>query len=103
VWEVRVVVGFDVHAGRSIQRSFTVHGDALRADQARGELVAEYASVRCDIARSASVVTVGELLDGYIGGAQLWRPATVASHRHIVATLFRIRCAGSGCSRSRRQ
>jgi integrase len=51
-------------------------------------LVAEYASVRCDIARSASVVAVGELLSGYIDGAQLWKPATVASHRHIVATLL---------------
>jgi hypothetical protein len=30
VWEVRVVVGFDPARARSIQRSFTVHGDTDR-------------------------------------------------------------------------
>jgi hypothetical protein len=33
------------------------------------------------------VVTVGELLEDYLGSAQLWKPATVASHRHVVSTL----------------
>ncbi|HSH61654.1 MAG TPA: hypothetical protein VK988_18800 [Acidimicrobiales bacterium] len=27
VWEIRVVVGFDAVRGRSVQRSFTVHGN----------------------------------------------------------------------------
>jgi hypothetical protein len=36
---VRVVVGFDPGRGRSIQRSFTVHGDAALAGQARREPV----------------------------------------------------------------
>jgi hypothetical protein len=35
----------------------------------------------------ASVVTVGELLYGYLTSAQLWKPATVASYRHVVSTL----------------
>lgn len=39
--EVRVVVGFDLARARSIQRSFTVHGDADPAGKARRELVAE--------------------------------------------------------------
>jgi hypothetical protein len=59
VWEVRVVVGFDPARGRSIQRSFTVHGDAALAGQARRDLVAEYGSARGDIRRTAVAVTVG--------------------------------------------
>jgi hypothetical protein len=88
VWEIRVVVGFDPARGRSIQRSFTVHGDAALAGKARRELVAEYGSARSDIMQTASVVTVGELLAGYLGSAQLWKPATVTSHRHVVSTLL---------------
>jgi hypothetical protein len=84
---VRVVVGFDPARARSIQRSFTVHGDAELAGQARGELAAEYGSISSDVRRTASVVTVGELLEGYLGSAQLWKPATVASHHHVVSTL----------------
>jgi integrase len=84
---VRVVVGFDPGRGRSIQRSFTVHGDAAQAGKARRDLVAGYAAPRSDMWHTASVVTVGELLDSYLGSAQLWKPATVASHRHVVSTL----------------
>ena len=62
VWEVRVVVGSGPARGRSIQRSFTVRGDAALAGRARRELVAEYGSARSDIRRTASAVTVGELL-----------------------------------------
>jgi hypothetical protein len=85
---VRVVVGFDPGRGRSIQRSFTVHGDAVLAGQARRELVAGYGSTRSGVRHAASVVTVGELLEGYLGSARLRRPATVASHRHVVSTLL---------------
>jgi hypothetical protein len=88
VWEVRVVVGFDPARGRSVQRSFTVHGDAALAGQARQELVAGYGSARSDVSRTASAVTVGELLEGYMGSAQLWKPATAASHRHVVSALL---------------
>jgi integrase len=89
VWEVRVVVGFDPARARSIQRSFTVHGDAALAGQARRELVAEYGSARIDIRQTAAAVTVGELLEGYLGSAQLWKPATITSHRHVVSALLR--------------
>jgi hypothetical protein len=82
------VVGFDPARGRSVQRSFTVHGDAALAGQARRELVAEYGSARSDVSRTASAVTVGELLEGYMGSAQLWKPATAASHRHVVSALL---------------
>jgi integrase len=88
VWEIRVVTGFDAGRGRSIQRSFTVHGDAALAGQARRELVAEYGSTCTGLRHAASAVTVGELLEGYLGSAQLWRPATAVSHRHVVSTLL---------------
>ena len=76
VWEVRVVVGFDPARGRSIQRSFTVHGDAALAGRARRELVAEYGSARSHVRCTAAVVTVGELLQGYLGSAQLTASST---------------------------
>jgi hypothetical protein len=50
--------------------------------------VAEYGSTRSDIGCTAPAVTVGELLEGYLGSAQLWKPATAASHRHVVAALL---------------
>jgi hypothetical protein len=31
--------------------------------------------------------TVGELLEAYLGSAQLWKPPTVVSHRHVVSNL----------------
>jgi len=49
VREVRVVVGFDPGRGRSIQPSFTVHGDAALAGQACRELAAGYGLARSDI------------------------------------------------------
>jgi len=65
-----------------------VHGDAALAGTARRELVAEYGSARAGIRHAAPEVTVGELLESYIGSAQLWKPATAASHRHVVSTLL---------------
>ena len=84
---MRVVVGFDPGRSRSIQRSFTVRGDAALAARARRELVAEYGSTRAGVSHAASAVTVGELLEGYLGSAHLWKPATLSSHRHVVSTL----------------
>jgi len=55
-----------------------VHGDAALAGTARRELVAEYGSARAGIRHAAPEVTVGELLESYIGSAQLWKPATAA-------------------------
>ncbi len=92
------MIGFDPGRGRSIQRSFTVRGDAALAARARRELAAEYGSTRTDMRRAASMVTVGELLEGYLGSAQLWKPATLASHRHVVSTL-----AGDSLCRCRLQ
>jgi hypothetical protein len=84
---VRIVVGFDVVRSRSIQRSFTVHGDATLAARARQDLVAEYGMTRSGVRHTASAVTLGQLLQDYLDSDQLWKPATVASHRHVVSTL----------------
>ncbi len=50
VWEsqIRVVVGFDGVRGRSVQRSFTVHGTAGVAERRRRELVDDYGVTRVD-------------------------------------------------------
>jgi len=50
--------------------------------------VAEYGSTSSDMRHTAPVVTAGELLAGNLGSAQFWKPATVASHRHVVSTLL---------------
>ena len=49
VWEIRVVVGFDAVRGRSVQRSFTVRGDAVFAEHRRRELVEDHGVTRLRI------------------------------------------------------
>ena len=63
VWEIRVVVGFDPIHSRSVQRSFTVHGDKEAAEQRRRELVADFGISRIAFASEASRLTVAELLE----------------------------------------
>jgi integrase len=82
------VTGFDPARGRSIQRSFTVHGDAALAGKARRELVAGYGLTCAGLRHAAPAMTVGELLESYLGSAQLWKPATAVSHRHVVSALL---------------
>lgn len=42
MWEIRVVTGTDPVTGRSVQRSFTVHGDEEYAVLRQAELVASH-------------------------------------------------------------
>jgi hypothetical protein len=42
VWEIRVVVANDPHTGRSVQRSFTMHGDPETAEAYRNDLVERF-------------------------------------------------------------
>jgi len=76
-------VGFDPAHSHSVQRSFTVHGDAAWAQRRRCELVADYG---IDRVGSSDIpgLNVVELLGRFMAGAHLWRPATYASHRHVV-------------------
>ena len=86
VWEIRVVVGFDPAHGHSVQRSFTVHGDEAWARRRRCELVEDYG---IDRVGSSDIpgLNVAELLERFMAGAHLWKPATYASHRHVVDDL----------------
>ena len=64
------MVGFDPGRSRSIQRSFTVHGDAALAARARRDLVAEYSSTR-----SASGTAIGGHHRGAVARLSDQRPA----------------------------
>jgi integrase len=74
VFEVRVVVGRDPLTGRSVQRSFTVRGDAEHAERRRSELVADY-GIDLSVLH-ASGITVGELLTRWFGAGHVWKPST---------------------------
>ena len=86
VWEILVVVGFDMVHGRSVQRSFTVRGDVAVAEVRR-------AGLRCSFgARSTRGVGCGaadggELLDAFVPAPQSWRPATRFSLRTLCVRL----------------
>jgi integrase len=88
VWEIRVVVGFDMVRGRSVQRSFTVRGDAVFAEQRRRELVEDHGVTRVDFATAGARLTLGELLERFFDAPHLWKPATVVSHRPVVRALM---------------
>lgn len=88
VWEIRVVVGFDAVHGRSVQRSFTVHGDAAFAEQRRRELVDDHGVSRVDFTTAGARLTVGELLERFFEAPHLWKPATVVSHRPVIRALM---------------
>ncbi len=88
VWEIRVVVGFDAGRGRSVQRSFTVHGDAEFAERRRRELVHDYAVTRIDFTTAGARLTVAELMQRFFDAPHLWKPATAVSHRPVVQALI---------------
>lgn len=72
VWEIRVAVGADPVTGRTVQRSFVFHGDALQAALRREELAQEWAERRA-IRRATPFLTVGELLERWISAHHDWR------------------------------
>jgi integrase len=74
VFEVRVVVGRNPATGRSVQRSFTVRGDAEHAEARRRELVTDY-GVDLSVLH-ASGMTVGELLTRWFAAGHVWKPST---------------------------
>jgi integrase len=88
VWEIRVVVGFDPVFGRSVQRSFTVHGDGEVAQRRRRELVDDYGVSRVANTTEAARLTVAELMARFFEAPHLWKPATVVSHRPVVQALI---------------
>ena len=87
-WEIRVVVGFDPIHVRSVQRSFTVHGDIEFAMRRRRELVDDYGVSRVAFTSEAARLTVAELMEQFFEAPHLWKPATVVSHRPVVHALI---------------
>jgi hypothetical protein len=79
VWEVRVVVGFDPRRSRSIQRSFTVRGDAALAARARRDLVAPNRARRAP----TSVMRRRRSRWGAAGGLSRQRSAMEAGHAYL--------------------
>jgi integrase len=74
VFEVRVVVGRDPQTENSVQRSFTVRGDAEHAEARRRELVADHG---IDVSvLHASGITVRQLLTRWLAAGQAWKPST---------------------------
>ncbi len=86
VWEIRIAVGLDPVSGRTAQRSFVFRGDIGQAEARRQELAAEWAERRA-IRRTAPFLTVGELLERWLGAHHDWRPATGISARSDVMAL----------------
>lgn len=82
-----MVVGFDPVHSRSVQRSFTVHGDAELAQRRRRELVDDYGVSRVAFTSEAARLSVAELMERFFDAPHLWKPATVVSHRPVVRAL----------------
>jgi integrase len=76
-WEIRVVVA----SGPTVQRSFTVRGTRSTAETRRDELVDEYGAATAF--PHGAILSVGELLQSYVDAPQMWKPATVNSHRSV--------------------
>jgi integrase len=86
VFEIRIAVGVDPISGRTVQRSFHFHGSADEAEERRAELAAQFAEYRA-VRRAAPFLTVGELLERWIGAHSDWRPSTWAGVRSNVKAL----------------
>jgi hypothetical protein len=87
VWEIRVVVGFDPVLARSVQRSFTMHGDAHQARRRQAELVEGLGVSRVLFTTEAARMSVAELLGRWAQAAHRWKPATVVSHTSVARAL----------------
>lgn len=80
VWEIRVVVANDLVSGRSVQRSFTVHGDLERAEWRRRDLAERFGVDRGALYCEGTRWSVADLLGRFIVAGHEWRPATRSSH-----------------------
>lgn len=74
-------------SGRSVQRSFTVHGDHELAEQRRRELADRFGLDRRVLYCEGARWTVAELLDRFIAAEHPWRPATRSSHASVARFL----------------
>ena len=96
MWEIRVVVANDPHTGRSIQRSFTMHGDADTAEAYRDDLVERFGVDKRALYFAGARWSVAELLVRYFEADHQWKPATWSSNRSVGRFLASDRLAGFG-------
>jgi integrase len=87
VWEIRVVVANDEVTGRSVQRSFTVHGDADVAQARCAELVERFGVDRRALFCTGARLDLAELLERFLAGNGHWRPATRSSNTSVARFL----------------
>jgi len=87
VWEVRVVVANDQVSGCSVQRSFTVHGDAEEVEACRRELVERFGVDRSALYCEGARWTLAELLGRFVAANDHWRPATRSSNTSVARFL----------------
>lgn len=88
VWEIRVVVANDLVSGRSVQRSFTVHGDLDHAEWRRRDLAERFGVDRGALYCEGARWSVAELVGRFIAAEHQWRPATRSSHASVVRFLM---------------
>ena len=74
-----MVVANDLLTGRSVQRSFTVRGDAERVEARRLELVERFAVDRSALYCAGVRWSVQEMLERFTEADHQWRPATRSS------------------------
>lgn len=91
-WEIRVYVGTDPVSGKPRQRSITVHGDPVTAQQARAQLAAQAAQWRAT--RNPPLSTVQELLHRWISSEHDWKPSTWQNYRQAARRLSEQPLAG---------
>jgi integrase len=94
VWEIRVTTGIDPTTERSVQTSFTHHGDADSAERRQAELVEMYGARTTPPPPQSASMTVQALLEGFLAASHRWSATTWRSHRGQAAMLCRDRIRG---------
>lgn len=82
--------------GHSVQRSFTVHGDAQQAEFRRRELVERFGVDRSALYCEGARWTVSDLLAMFLAANGHWRPATRSSNTSVARFLITDGIGGLG-------
>jgi integrase len=92
VWEIRVTTGRDPATGRSVQRSFTHHGNEASAQARQREMVELYGVRAQPSAPPAGPhMRVRELLETFLDSAHRWSATTWRTHTGEARMLCRDR------------
>lgn len=90
-WEIRITTGRDPGTGRSVQQSFTHHGNEASAGARQRELTSLY-GVRTQPAPPPTAhMTVRELLETFLDSAHRWSATTWRTHTGEARMLCRDR------------